>query len=122
MPRKSALRRGLYNVVDTLILLICLPFYAVFIPLFTLSEMRKAKELAKRECPHCGEIMTGLDRRTFECVSARISLAENAIVDWGRLPRTKLRCPKCGESFCIDNHWRVTSCSHGDHIHEREKP
>ncbi len=119
MPKRSKFRRRLYNVVDTVIVVICLPFYAVAFPIFTLSEMRKAKELAKRHCPHCGEVMTGLNRRTFECMGVRHYLTANVRVDREHMPQTKFQCPKCGQHSCIDAKWRFTSCNHADHIYDR---
>lgn len=108
------------KAIEAFVVVLCLPFYAIAWPVMTWHDVKKAKILAQRECPHCHKLMSGLCRGDIQMMGIRLKITAGTTVDWERLPRTKLRCPHCGEHSCVDSKLRFTSCNQSDFIHRRE--
>ena len=104
------------KTIDTLIVFICLPFYAVAFPLLAISTRFKLNHIRKTACPSCGASLASLQRSDIVSCAAKLTLAHGARVDWDRLPMTKVACPVCRHPIFYDRKLRPTSGDYSAHI------
>ena len=106
----------IYKIVDGIIVIICLPFYATVFPFFYIGCIRKSKLIQKLNCPHCKSILQDIVAKDIACCSIKLRLTKNSVVDWDHMPQNSVTCKSCDSSICFDKKTRITSCNHTDFI------
>ena len=96
------------RIIDAIVLVICLPFYALAWPFMHFGTRARLRKIRVQNCPHCGASLAGVQAKDLECCAVRPQMTPGAKIDWDRLPQTKVACPGCGKDIYFDGKVRVT--------------
>lgn len=102
------------RILDLVVLVLCLPFYAIAIPLIKFGDWRFLRRLLGSACPHCGARLEGLTTERVNRCGIKLALTKGANVRWDRLPYRRIRCSACQIDICYDQLCRTTACDMSD--------
>ena len=104
------------NVIEIIIVTLCLPFYAVVFPLMRWGQRSAARRIQQLPCPSCSEQFSDVTTDDLLPCGVRLRLTSNTRVQWDRLPKGRVVCKSCDTATCFDREFRVTACDMTDAI------
>ena len=111
--------RPLSKLIDLIVVTMCLPMYAVAIPLMVWADSKAARRIAAMTCPWCHKQLDAITRHDITNCGVMLRLAPGTRVIWDRLPTRSMSCPSCSKEICFDRKLRPTACDRSDAITKR---
>lgn len=112
--RTGSHMRLLSIIVEIVVVTICMPFYAVVLPIMHWANIRAAKQISMMNCPHCKVLMSTITWRDLEPCGVRLRITSGTKLNWDRMPRYAVVCPACNQRICFDGSFCFTDCNLSD--------
>lgn len=101
--------------VDLFMVILCLPMYAVTIPVMIYVNRWAAGKIAMLDCPACQRSLNAVMPQNVRYVPRELGTS-TVPIDWERKPSRVVLCPSCSEQICFDRNFRPTACDGSDAI------
>lgn len=92
--------------VEFAVMILCLPFYLVVVPLMIWQETRIAGKIRQLVCGHCDARLDGVSRRMVLRCGVKKRLSPGAVIDWERQPAWMVKCPQCQQDVFFNRKLR----------------
>ena len=102
------------RIVEIMIVMLCIPLYAVAWPFMVLGKRKAHRELAAQSCPFCNSELTGVKIGDLKEECIKLALKPDAVVFWDGVPQWSLTCPNCNTQICFDRNLQPTACDLSD--------
>gem|GEM_PF-6124277 len=98
------------NVIEIIVVTLCLPLYALVFPLMRWGQRSAAQRIQQSQCPSCGRDFSNIVTDDLTYCGVRLRLTFGTSVQWDRLPKWRVTCKSCSTVTCFDRDFRVTAC------------
>ncbi len=106
----------LRNVIEIIIVTLCLPFYAIVFPLMRWGQRSAARRIQQCSCPSCDRMFSDIETDDLTYCGIKLRLTAGTSIQWDRLPKWLVVCKSCNTATCFDREFRFTACDMSDAI------